>query len=358
MHTNTYSKFLCLKFRFFLSQFGFLPKKSTSDAILCLTEKLYECLNSNEISISIFVDFRKAFDSINHEILLLKLYRYGIRGPSLKLIEGYLSNRSQRVKIGDCYSSVKLVKSGIPQGSVLGPLLFIIFINDLPNISNFFSTLLFADDTTFHLKDKNLDSLISKSNICLEKFSEWSRINKMKVNIDKTFFMMTTNRTNLELGLSEVKLDGVPIVREHSAKFLGVVLDSGLKFSDHIKEISSKISKCIGIIYKLRPMLPFENLLGLYYALVNPYLEYCILVWGTTYDTHLYPLKILQKRIVRIICKEPPLSHTNPLFYKCSILKLKDMIEYRLGCYVHKNFDRFVDTSQSHGYNTRNNYEM
>ena len=334
-------------------QFGFLPKRSTFDAVSSLVEKLYEGLNFNKISIGIFVDFKKAFDSVNHRILMRKLNLLGIRGTAYNLIHSYLSDRYQCVKIEDNFSSKLILNNGIPQGSVLGPLLFIIFINDLPNISNLFSTLLFADDTTFHLHDNNLENLVFKCNTCLQKFSEWSLLNKMKVNTDKTFFLMTTNRTNVDFESGRIMLDGVPIRKEESSNFLGVVLDSKLKFNEHISHICSKISKCIGIMYRLRPILSFENLLSLYYAFVNPYLDYCILVWGTTYETYLYPLKILQKRVIRLICKEPYLSHTDPLFHKCSILKLDDMIKFRMGCYVFQNFDLFNNLGPFHSYNTR-----
>ena len=152
------------------TQFGFMKNRSTEDAILNVTEKIYEALNSKHNCISIFIDFAKAFDSIDHNILIRKLAHYGIRGLALQLIKSYLTNRKQRVRISGTLSSSETISIGVPQGSVLGPLLFLLFINDLPNLSNNYSTTLFADDATFTFSGRNISELVSLCNVELTKF--------------------------------------------------------------------------------------------------------------------------------------------------------------------------------------------
>ena len=333
------------------TQFGFLPGRSTADAVSHVVENIFHCLNSKEISITIFIDFKKAFDSIDHGILLTKLKMLGIRGITHDLITSYLYDREQEIVIGKCVSGKKIVNSGIPQGSVLGPLLFITFINDLPNVSTLFSTVCFADDTTLLFHDQNPEHLIAKCNSGLSIFYRWSQLNRMTVNCDKTYLSVTSNR-NFELPFGEVRLANSPILEVNSCRFLGVILDSKLRFVDHIDHVCSKVSKCIGILYRLRPLLSLKCLVNLYYALIYPHLDYCVTIWGNTYTTHLDRLVILQKRVLRIICNERALSHTTPLFNKCSILKLRDLIKFRVACHVYKNFESF-NLRPSHNYSTR-----
>ena len=175
-------------------QFGFLRGLSTQNAIVSLTEYLYETLNSREIAIAVFIDLSKAFDTVNFQILLKKLNYYGIRGKPLQLLENYLCNRTQAVKINNSSSSVKPVTIGVPQGSILGPLLFILYINDLPMISSDFKPLLFADDTTLCFRGSNYENLIALCNRDLEKLVLWSKINRLTINFEKTFYMLFTNK--------------------------------------------------------------------------------------------------------------------------------------------------------------------
>ena len=166
---------------------------STSDAVVYLTQHLYEALDSKSHSIAVFVDFRKAFDTLNHRILLAKLEKYGFRGVALSLIQSYLSNRRQRVKIGDSISDELISNMSVPQGSNLGPFLFLLYVNDLINISTVFTPIMFADDTTLLFKDVNARRLESACNTELNKFQLWANANKLSVNLEKTFMMFFSN---------------------------------------------------------------------------------------------------------------------------------------------------------------------
>ena len=175
-------------------QFGFQRGVSTQDAILQITEQIYESLNKNSSAIGIFIDFSKAFDTINRNILLKKLEKYGIRGLPLRLLASYLENRTQAVRVGNVLSPFKQIDMGLPQGSVLAPLLFILYVNDLPCISNLFSVTLFADDATLFIEDRNYDSLIRSCNSGLELFLTWCWANRLSVNIDKTHYLIFSNK--------------------------------------------------------------------------------------------------------------------------------------------------------------------
>ena len=332
------------------NQFGFQNKISTEHAILELMDFLYEVLNDSEYSANIFIDLTKAFDTLDHEILLRKLESYGIRGTSLKLFRSYLAERSQRVKIGNMLSSCLPLGSGVPQGSILGPILFILYINDLPNVSINFSTVLFADDTTISFRDGSLDRLKIACNRDLIRLTEWFNSNKLSVNLNKTLCLLVSNRifdpTSFCINLASSDVNLV-----NSCSFLGVKLDNKLKFDLHIDYICRKISRSIGVLYRMRSSVTREIMINLYYSIVHPYLLYCNLVWGGTFDCFIQRLFLLQKRVLRIICNAAFLDHTNPLFIQTKILKIHDLHKFSLACFMFK-CDR-SEFSRNHTYDTR-----
>jgi hypothetical protein len=332
------------------SQFGFQKSKSTADAVLKLTEYLYGALNSKSHCLSIFVDLKKAFDTVNHNILLNKLERYGIRGLPLAWFTSYLNNRKQYVKINSSFSSVKSVDTGVPQGSVSGPVLFLLYINDLPCVSNLFSTILFADDTTLSLSDVNYSDLITSTNTELNKVKQWTVSNRLSLNVDKTFAIMFSNRP---YNPQPVLFGNETVAQCSQGKFLGVTIDSRLTFGFHISTICKKLAKSVGIVNKLKNCVPPDVLVKLYYSLVYPYIIYCNLTWGGTYLNHLQPLITVQKRIVRIINNTNYYAHTNPLFHKSKILKVKDVHVFLLGQYMYKCYVNHDMPTVTHNYSTR-----
>ena len=336
-----------------LSQFGFTKNKSTLDAILQVTESLYDALNLKQNSINIFIDYSKAFDTVNHSILLGKLESYGVRGLPLNLIANYLCDRQQVVRINNSFSTVTNSNIGVPQGSVLGPLLFLVYINDLPNISENFTPTLFADDTTLSFKGTNLNSLITTCNSELQKFYIWSESNRLTINVEKTNAFLFTNQ-KLPCHIGDLLLNNQKIDFINHCKFLGIILDKNLKFDQHIVYICGKISKSIGILYRIRSCVPRHCLVTLYYSLIYPYILYCLPIWGATSDIHLNPLRILQKRAVRILNDASYYQHTNPLFYSSKILKIDDIYFMTVASYMYKNRERFPELIRLHNYGTRN----
>ena len=330
-------------------QFGFLQKRSTIDAISSLIEHIYTALNERKSTIALFLDLRRAFDTVNHSILLEKLQLYGIRGNVLNLIKSYLTDRTQCVRIGDSLSSYKTMNIGVGQGSIIGPILFLFYINDLPNVSKLLKTVLFADDTTLFLSHDSSNSVYNDINGELCKFSEWFNANRISVNLDKTYFSIFSTRNFI---IEDLFINHVVVRYEEQGRFLGVFLDNKLTFSNHVTHICSKLSKTVGIMYKISKNIPLSVRISLYYSLFYPYLIYCNLIWGGAAKTNLNPIILLQKKILRIICGADFLSHTNDLFFQTKILKFPDVHIFLLCLYFYKNANSF--TNHSHQYSTRN----
>ena len=286
------------------------------------------------------------------DLFLLVFPRGGSWSLVIYYLRYYLTNRKQYVNFNNIVSTVRPISIGIPQGSVLGPLLFIIYVNDLLSLSNEYSSILFADDTVMSFRGDNIVELITVCNNELEKFRDWTVANRLTVNKDKTVFNIVSNiHFNSELVL--IYFDDHMLSCVKNVKYLGIIIDDSLKFKDHIEYISGKVSKAVGILNKLKTHLPFFALKTLYYTLVHPYLNYCNLVWGGTYPTHLNHLKVLQKRILRIIFQRPYFEHTNPLFFESEILKINDLFKYNLSkfMFLNQNNPIFQRNSQ---YITRN----
>ena len=331
-------------------QFGFRKGRSTSDAITELTNSIYNSYNKKLTQLSVLVDFKKAFDTISHEILIKKLYCYGIRSYPLNLIKSYLNKREQYVCIGQTESQTKEICAGIPQGACLGPLLFLIYINDLPNVSSEFQSLIFADDTTLSMTNSNYFSLVQKMNLELLKLKVWTTANKLTINVTKTNAIVFSKLNispviNLPLKIENEIINLVPI-----CKFLGVFIDNRLGFDSHIKYITGKIGRNTGILYRIKNNLPLQARLNFYYSFVYPYLTYNVITWGGTFSSHLENLITQQKRIVRIISDAPFLAHTSPLFANLRILKFIDIYKFNVALYMYENHEKYKRT---HNLNTR-----
>ena len=345
-------------------QFGFRAKHSTSSALITLVDKITQSLAKGESVLGVFLDLRKAFDTVDHKILLNKLHSYGIRGSANQWFKNYLSNRQQYVVWDQCASQRKQLSFGVPQGSILGPILFLIYINDLAAISPVLFPVLFADDTSVFISGKDSGSLISIMNTELTKLSLWLEVNKLSLNVAKCQHMFFYSRNKKICTSLPVVIKGEAVSRVSTTKFLGVILDEHLNWQAHINSVINKVSKCIGITYKARQYLLQSTLLKLYYALVYPHLSYCIEVWGNTFKSHLHRLEVVQKKIIRIISNSSFNAHSAPLFLDLNVLPLNKIYVSAVLIFMYKlrnnalpATDLFKDMFQynhsHHQYNTR-----
>ena len=286
----------------------------------------------------IFLVLSKAFDTIDHHILLTKLHHYGVRGSAFEWFKSYLSNRTQYVVFNDHKSSVRSIKCGVPQGSVLGPLLFIIFLNDIAFSSNNFTFVTFADDTNVIVSHANLPDLITIVNHELDNLSVWFKANKLSLNINKTNYIMFKNRHSNRMYNNDdlnICIDGVKLSRVSHTKFLGVLLDESLTWSNHTSNVTNILSKYCGILYRLRDILPSKTLFTLYNTLVLPHLYYCNIIWADSNNTNLHKIHLKQKRIMRICSNSHWLEHTPPLFKKFKTLTIYDIHSLILGLFMY-----------------------
>ena len=316
------------------NQYGFRRKHSTIDAITKFVTDATSSLDAKDSVLSVFLDLSKAFDTINHDILLQKLQFYGIRGKALDWFRSYLLNRKQFVCYNEHNSIADTVECGVPQGSVLGPLLFIIYTNDLPNSINHAKTILFADDTTVYIANKSIDTLFEIMSQELNSLSDWFRANKLSLNISKTNYILLSNTDKQRLNLPEIKLANQVISKAESVKFLGIYIDEKLKWDTHINIVKKRITKSFFAINKAKHVLNRKHLTILYYSLVYSYLTYGIIVWGSAHDTYMSKLKITQKKIVRAITGAPYNAHSEPLFKLLNILKLTDLYKLHISKYM------------------------
>ena len=354
-------------------QFGFRKNNSTIFSLIEITEKIKESIDGGKYGCGIFIDLRKAFDTVNHKILLKKLDHYGIRGIANNWFNSYLTERYQYVYLNGESSEKKAITCGVPQGSVLGPLLFLIYINDLPNISKVLDFYLFADDTNLYCEDDCLKKLESKINKELKNLYLWLSVNRLALNMDKTNFVIF-HPFNKPLKLNvTIKINNKAICEKKSIKYLGVFIDSTLSWKEHISCISKKISRTVGILYKIRPFVTTKIMKDIYYALMYSYLVYAVEVWGSACDSHLSNLLTIQKRAIRLMTYKDqfpsipgPLHPSNPLFLELQILKVKDIFMLQIAKFIHKcinmniigNFNQwFLLNRDVHAHMTRSNFD-
>lgn len=255
-----------------------------------------------------------------------KLNNYGFRDKSFEFFSSYISNRSQVVTIGDITSSERTLRTGVPQGSVLGPLFFILYVNDLPLAINSAEILMYADDAALIVTGESMQEIEIKTNDELANISNWFMSNKLTVNVKKTKYMIIHSRhKSINLDSIQIKINNLALESTTSFKYLGVVIDNYLHWQANINSVCSRVSSGCHALLQIRDYFDEEILRILYFSLVHCHLSYCIDSWGWTYTTYLEPLRKLQKRSIRIITHSSHDHPSAPLFHKLQILPIDSL---------------------------------
>lgn len=338
------------------AQFGFRRNRNTFQALNIFSTDVFTAIDNKLSVLSIFIDFAKAFDTVNHKILLEKMHHYGIRGQILSWFEDYLTNRQQYTVLNGEKSHNTPVTLGVPQGSVLGPILFLLYINDITDIFSRSKTILFADDMTMYLTGPYPEQLVHYANNELEKLHQWCLCNRLTINTKKTQFMLFTIKSMTNL--PQLQLNKNVIFQTDQIKFLGVTYDESLTFKHHISNLTLKISRLIALLFQIKDFMPLDVLRCIYYAHVYPLLTYCNPIWCTTYSTYLIPLKLQLKKIVRIITNSGYLDHTPELFKQTGMLKLDDITNFTIATFMYKNKNDHHSLLPTHSYNTRHRHNL
>jgi len=259
------------------NQFGFRRGCNTSDAVLQFLDTAYNSLNSKNVLMAAYLDFSKAFDTVNHRILLDKLHHYGVRGGANRWFESYLVDRLQCVSIDGSKSALSPITMGVPQGSILGPTLFLLYINDMSSSSELLHFVHFADDTTLYYSHCDVGRLEAQFNAELVFVNDWLTANRLSLNIEKTAYMLISDR---RVGELDVRIAGRSIKKVERSKFLGVHIDDRLTFRYHREAISRKVSQAVGVLGKVSALLPQYIKLKIYFSLVYSKASYCVVAWG------------------------------------------------------------------------------
>ena len=344
----------------YLRQYGFRKNMSTSMAIMELVENITNAMDNGKFTIGVFIDLKKAFDTVDHNILVTKLDHYGIRGVAKKWLSSYLENRKQYVCFNGTDSGFLPVSCGVPQGSILGPSLFLLYINDLCNVSTRLTSILFADDTSCFIEGTDLSDMCIQLSTEMNKLSTWFKTNRLSLNVSKTNCMIF-GRSN-QPDHHRVYIDNIVIERVDCNKFLGVIIDSKLSWSDHVSYIRHKMSKNLSVMHRVKWLLNNSALYMIYCTLVLPYISYCCEIWGNTYKTRVQPLYIIQKRAIRICNHLEYRSHTKPAFLKLNTLTIADLVKFKSMVLMYKIYNNLMPSNilsyfcmvhMSHDHDTR-----
>jgi len=322
-------------------QFGFRPKSSCVDANLSIQKTVIESINKKLKTAVVQLDLRKAFDTVDHEILISKLFKIGLSKEYVQLLKSYLQNRHFFVKFAGENSNLSEASLGVPQGSNLGPILFLIYINDLAQLDLKGDIFLYADDASIVYKGANFSQIQENVSLDFNKIDKCLSANRMVLNLEKTKFISFGHRPNV----SDILLvNNLKICRVQSLKILGVIFDEKLNFKTNIENVTKKLNKKVGLLSRLRYFLPSTTLKLLFNSLILPHFLYCLEVWGFTYDTHLDQLELIHKKCIRIITKSSYLAHTRELYERNQILPFPDLIRNVAFKYIYKNLHESTPT--------------
>ena len=350
--------------KFATCQHAFLKMHNTLTSLLNITDSLFSNVDKHRINISVFLDLKKAFDTVDHGILLAKLTKYGVAGTSLRWVTSYLTSRKQYCVLNGHKSSLKTVHCGIPQGSCLGPLLLILYVNDFEQCLKKCTPNMYADDTSITCSGEDIYDLCNDLKAEIENITEWLRQNKLSLNTAKTEYMVVGHKrqTNQIPGLLEVNVNGEPIKRAQQVKYLGIMVDENLTWNEQYKNLKGKIKNALSSLRRLNNILPQSKLDQVYKALLESHLRYSDELWGNLSNTKLDHLQRLQNR-ARTLIEGSRLKDG----WRCNWLSVSNLIKFDRAVMIYKIINglcpdslqgRLVTRSQISNYSTRNYLDL
>ena len=307
------------------TQFGFRQKHNTETALIALTDTIYKKIENKEKVGTIFIDLKKAFNTVNIEILLAKLNAIGIRGNAHSWLKSYLIDREQFTVINSEKSDINKTTIGVPQGSRLSPILYLIYVNDIINFSqeNNSTLTLFADDTSLTISANTILSLEKKMNDQLKLLGEWFLANRLTLNSEKTKYMLFKPTNRQVIPNITIKINDNPIERVKSIKYLGLILDENLDFKEHIMEVIKKVRKKIPAIIKTKYALNLDSKIKLYYAFVYPILLYGANIYGNSNKTYIKKLEKCQNKIINCLFSLHRINNVREIKTNLKLLGIK-----------------------------------
>ena len=323
---------------FYQKRSGFRPNHSCHTALTELIDTWLSEININKLCGALFIDFAKAFDVINHDLLLRKLTLYGLSANTLSLICSFLNSRLQKVSLKDTQSDFKTILYGVPQGSVLGPLLFSIYINDLPLHVPSAKCDMLADDTTIHTSGQDVPAITTVLQSCLSDVFEWTHLNHMSLNPSKTKYMILTTRQKRQLLHSpsaHLSVGNQQITEVSDHKVLGVTIDNNLTWGPHIRDLCKTTAKKVYQSAKIKHFLNFHARKTFFQAHIQSGIDYASTLWDSASDSLKKPLKSLHRRAIKIVLLKRT-SLTDKDYKTAQILPLSSRLMSNKGRFVHK----------------------
>ncbi len=346
-------------------QAGFRKRSSTVTSLLTNTNQWYINMDKGLLNSIIFLDLKKAFDCVDHAILIEKLRKFGCVGNTLNWFKSYLTNRKQMCKVNQTTSKCRTVSCGVPQGSNLGPILFLLYVNDLPNCLKSTTASMFADDTNLTASGSTSTELYNKLNNDLENIHQWLLANKLTLNTSKTEYMIVGSRQRLGKidEEAEIKLGDNKIKKISETKTLGVIVDDQLKWNSHINMVATKVSKGIGMIRRMKAFVPQSTLISVYNSIILPHFDYCSLVWDIGNAYSLEKLQKLQNRAARVITGKSYDIRSKDILEELSWQPLMERWGNNKAIFMHKvtngeyleNISSLFVVKNNENYNLRNN---
>lgn len=317
------------------NQSGFRAKHSCETAINDVLTEWREAQNNSKIIIAVFLDFQRAFETIDPDLMIIKLSQYGVLDSSLEWFKSYLNNRKQIVKLGESKSNEVFNNLGVPQGSILGPLLFSLYINDIQKCLKFASTKMFADDTLVYVTSDSIDDAVQKLNEDLEILFRKLCQNKLKLNVNKTKVMVISNKTlnhnNINIAINNQKLE-----IENEIKYLGVMIDDKLKFDKNTNCLCKKLGQKVNTLNRLRNDLNHQQKLTIYKAIILPHFTYCATILFLAKDSDIDRLQKLQNKCVRHISNLNHLRNCQDILQTLDLMNVKQIIFFRTLIFIYK----------------------